>query len=331
MKGMSRTGKVWTLVAVVALAGAVGEAAVQEPATRVAAEAVDLKWSATGRLLGRLDAGARVERLAVRDGWARARVQGWVEADAVAARGKRLAIEAPEARLRAAPDGEAVAVLRQGVEVDRIAGEGEWYEVVMIGWVPESVLVEPEPAVVAAPPEPVEEVASDPAPADGGAMGRLARAVGLRGVPEGPELAPLPTGAVVRALETRGGWTRVMIEGWVPSAVVEAGAEAGIDPEMVAQAPPGAFDGRGVAWTLEHVAVLRADEHRTDFRPGETFELARVPGAAGRYVYLALPGTLAERFEEMAPFERVRVAGTIRTGKSSLTGNPIVDVGRVLP
>lgn len=330
----------WTRTALVALALGVPAvvAAVVQSESRVVVERTDLKWSATGRTLGWLAPGASVERIGGRDGWTRARVRGWVRGEALVPAGDALAIGPAEAGLTGPPPGRAaLGALARGVEVRRIATEGEWYEIELIAWLPDGA-TGPPPAPAGAPPAAVsprpEPVATRPAAApagDGGAVSRLAARSGLRAVPEGPVLADLPAGMVVRAGETRGGWTRVVIEGWVPRGAIEAGEEGDLSPDAVALAGPQTFAGRPVTWTLEHVAVQEADEWRTDFRPGEVFELARVPGTSGRYVYLALPQGMAPHFRELAPFERIRVSGTIRTGRSELTGNPIVDVTRVHP
>jgi hypothetical protein len=86
-----------------------------------------------------------------------------------------------------------------------------------------------------------------------------------------------------------------------------------------------------VRWTLEHIALQQADPWRPDFEPGEWYDLARVPGAEGRYVYLALPERLVEEFRGMSPFRTLRIEGRVRTGQSALTGTPIVELTRLLP
>ncbi|HUP20663.1 MAG TPA: hypothetical protein VM778_12015 [Gemmatimonadota bacterium] len=332
-----RAAGIRAVLAALALAGPAVVAGVVQDEPRVVVERTDLRWSNVGRRLGWLGEGARIDRIGGRDGWTRARVRGWTRADGLVPAGERLAIGRSEVPLAARAGGDPVGGLVQGVEVRRVGGEGQWYEIELIGWLPDETVATPPAEGARAPAEAVEPrpaAPERPAPAsaaDPATMSRLSARAGLRAVPEGPVLADLPAGLVVRGLETRGGWTRVVVEGWVPAGAVQAGVEGDIDPEVVATAPPGTFVGRTVTWTLEHVAVQQADEWRTDFRRGETFELARVPGMAGRYVYLVLPERLAPRFRELAPFERIRVSGTIRTGRSQLTGNPIVDVTRILP
>jgi hypothetical protein len=162
-------------------------------------------------------------------------------------------------------------------------------------------------------------------------MGSLSRGVEMRNAPEGGRIAEIPGETPVRVLESRGGWTHVRVDGWVPTSAVRAGALGDVGPEVVAAAPAGTFIGRTVRWTLEHVALQQADPWRSDFEPGEWYDLARVPGADGGYVYLALPERLVEEFRGLSPFRTVRIEGTVRTGRSELTGSPIVQVTRLLP
>jgi hypothetical protein len=244
--------------------------------------------------------------------------------------------------LRAGPGGRVLGQLVRGVGVRRIGSEGRWLEIELVGWLPESS-VSPAPAA-AAPAEvagdttsarvrdtPAREAPASSESVPASAMGTLSRGVEMRNAPEGGVIAPLPAETPVRILESRGGWTRVRVDGWVPSSSVRAGSLGEVGPDVVAAAPPGTFIGRTVRWTLEHVALQQADPWRPDFEAGEWFDLARVPGVEGRYVYLALPERLVEEFRGMSPFRTLRVEGTVRTGQSALTGTPIVEVTRLLP
>lgn len=312
------------LALALAAAAAVGGSSAQQE-LRVVVDRTDLRWSSTGRLLGRLTEGARIERLGGRGGWTRARIRGWMPAASLEPAGEGLRIGPAEEALRETPGGEAFGALVRGVEVTRLDAEGEWREITMIGWLPDSTV-----AAVGVPARPAAEEPS-PAPAPSAtAIGRLDRGVVLRGAPEGPRLVALPAGLVVRATESRGGWTRITVEGWVPAEAIETEAgDEGLDPAVVLAAPASTYDGRRISWTLEHVSVQRADAWRSDFRPGETYALTRIPGSPSPgYVYLVLPEELVEPFRELAPFTPVRVEGRIRTGRSALTGSPIVDVER---
>jgi hypothetical protein len=325
-----------TALVIAGVAAGVSGARTQGEPLLVVSPRVDLKWSSVGRLLGWLGSGARVEKAGGQGGWTRVQVRGWMPTASLEPAGARQRVKPFEESLHDAPRGEAFGGLRQSVEVTVLSRQGDWSEVQTIGWLPDGAVA---PAVqaeaAAAPADTLPPPASEPAPREtpptASAVGRLARGVELRSAPEGAGIATVPAGTVVTALETRGGWTRVAVQGWVPSAVVEAGRADDVRPEVVAAAAADAVVGRRMTWTIEHISLQRADRLRRDFRVGELFALARVPGASGIYVYLAVPERLAETFQDLAPFATVRVTGRVRTGRSELTGNPILDLERVLP
>jgi hypothetical protein len=307
---------------------------------RVSVDRAELRWSSNGRLLGWLDRGVTVERLGGRAGWARVGVHGWMWSASLEGRGDVWRVAPESENLRAAPNGRVLGQLVEGVGVRRVGGEGRWLEIELVGWLPESSVSQPAPepdsapAVTARPESPPpaaterEPEAEVVAPS---AMGTLSRGVEMRNAPQGGAIAALPAETPVRVLESRGGWTRIRVDGWVPTSSVRAGALGEVGPDVVAAAPAGTFIGRTVRWTLEHVALQQADPWRPDFEPGEWFDLARVPGVEGRYVYLALPERLVEEFRGMSPFRTLRIEGRVRTGQSALTGTPIVEVTRLLP
>jgi len=307
----------------------------------VVAERVELRWSSTGRLLGWLARGAVVERLGGRDGWTRIQVSGWVQAGALERSGETYRVVEPGAPLRTAAGGALVGGLEPGVEVRRRSDGDEWYEIEMIAWVPDETVAPAESASATDPAPAGDSADDDPAEAErpptpmqadvGGPVGRVSGRVALRTSPEGRVLAEIPDEATVRALETRGRWTRVAIEGWVPSDIVRVWREGAPEPEVVAAAAPDAFAGQTVVWTLEHVAIQEADEWRHDFTPGEVYALARVPNRVDLYVYVVLPDGLVMAFRDLPSFATVRVEGTVRTGRSELTGSPIIEATRRLP
>jgi hypothetical protein len=312
------------------------------PGLRVSVESAEVRWSSTGRLLGRLERGVELERLGGRSGWARVGLRGWMWSASLERAGDAYRVVPETENLRGGPGGRVLGQLVRGVGVRRIGGEGRWLEIELIGWLPESSVsgAQPPPAPGAASVDttavgPREAPAREAPPAgesvSASAMGTLSRGVEMRNAPQGGVIAPLPAETPVRVLESRGGWTRVRVDGWVPSSSVRAGSLGEVGPDVVAAAPAGTFIGRTVRWTLEHVALQQADPWRPDFEAGEWYDLARVPGVEGRYVYLAIPERLVEEFRGMSPFRTLRIEGTVRTGQSALTGTPIVEVTRLLP
>ena len=305
---------------------------------RVAVDRAELRWSSTGRRLGWLGRGVTVERLGGRAGWARVGVHGWMWSESLERAGGAYRVVPESENLRAAPNGRILGQLIEGVGVSGVGADGRWLQIELVGWLPESAVAQPAPETEAvtdtarpAPPPPrpvVEEPVSAVAPS---AMGTLSRGVEMRNAPQGGAVAQLPAETPIQVLESRGGWTRVRVDGWVPTSAVRAGSLSEVDPDVVAAAPAGTFIGRTVRWTLEHVALQQADAWRPDFTPGEWYDLARVPGSDGRYVYLVIPERMLEEFRGMSPFRTVRVEGRVRTGQSALTGTPIVEVTRLLP
>ena len=305
---------------------------------RISVDRAELRWSSTGRRLGWLGRGVTVERLGGRAGWARVGVHGWMWSASLERAGSAYRVTPESENLRAGPNGRILGQLVEGVGVRRLGEAGRWLQIERVGWLPASAVSQPAPETEASadtarpappPPAPVEE-STEPAVA-ASAMGTLSRGVEMRNAPQGEALAQLPAETPVRVLESRGGWTRVRVDGWVPTSAVRAGSLSEVDPDVVAAAPAGTFIGRTVRWTLEHVALQQADAWRPDFTPGEWYDLARVPGSDGRYVYLVVPERMLEEFRGMSPFRTLRVEGTVRTGQSALTGTPIVDLTRLLP
>ena len=304
---------------------------------RISVDRAELRWSSTGRRLGWLGRGVTVERLGGRAGWARVGVQGWMWSESLERAGGAYRVAPESENLRAAPNGRILGQLVEGVGVRRIAEEGRWLQIELVGWLPESSVTQPtreteaaaDTARPAPPPRPVEE--EEPPAVAASAMGTLSRGVEMRSAPEGGAVAQLPAETPIQVLESRGGWTRVRVDGWVPTSAVRAGSLSEVDPDVVAAAPAGTFIGRTVRWTLEHVALQQADAWRPDFTPGEWYDLARVPGSDGRYVYLVIPERMLEEFRGMSPFRTLRIEGTVRTGQSALTGTPIVELTRLLP
>jgi hypothetical protein len=101
-----------------------------------------------------------------------------------------------------------------------------------------------------------------------------------------------------------------------PSALVPADLTA--DPQ--------GHVGRVVSWVLQFISLERAEEIRTDFRQGEPFLLTRFGGPEGPFVYVAVPPERLTEAQGLVPLERVTVTARVRSGASSLTGTPIVDL-----
>ena len=134
----------------------------------------------------------------------------------------------------------------------------------------------------------------------------------------------------MRMLGREGNWVRVQLDGWVwsPEGVAGEGASDGVidvTPEQVA-AEPASYRGRVVSWSLQFIALERAERVRTDFFEGEPYLLTRAGTSDGGFVYVAVPQERLEEVRGLTPLERVQVVGRIRTGSAGLTGSPILDL-----
>ena len=132
-------------------------------------------------------------------------------------------------------------------------------------------------------------------------------------------------------LRTAGDWVKVRLEGWMPKDALGAPAPAA-GPVTVAMvvADPTAYRGAEVTWPLETITLEQADGSRDDFSEGEHYLLTRSATGEREYVYVAIPASLVEAFRKLPSFTRLTIRGTIRTGRSALVGNPIVDLRELL-
>jgi len=132
-------------------------------------------------------------------------------------------------------------------------------------------------------------------------------------------------------LGREGSWARVRLEGWAwmpseagrPAAAVE-GPRILTPADLTAN--PTEYSGRVVSWELQFISLERAEKVRTDFFEGEPFLLTRFGGGDGPFVYVALPPDRVQEAEGLTPLEGLSVTGRVRTGASSLTGTPIIDL-----
>jgi hypothetical protein len=149
--------------------------------------------------------------------------------------------------------------------------------------------------------------------------------------PDGDTLAVAAPSRDLQVVSREGNWARVRVDGWVWMPTSAQGAAAvettpsTLTPQELASNPE-AHAGRVVSWALQFISLERAEAIRTDFRQGEPFLLARYGGSEGPFVYVAVPPERVTDVEGLVPLERISVTARVRTGASSLTGSPIVDL-----
>ncbi|MEO7359526.1 MAG: hypothetical protein ABI120_04310, partial [Gemmatimonadaceae bacterium] len=149
----------------------------------------------------------------------------------------------------------------------------------------------------------------------------------LRSGPDGHVVATLPEGTVVTPLTADNGWTRVRLEGWVPTSDLTDATEKAAGELSAAdlRADPVGTKGRTVRWTVEALSYQIADGLRRELN-GEPYLLARGPGKERSILYLAVPDSLVEAARALAPLSTITVTARVRSGRSQPGGVPILDL-----
>jgi hypothetical protein len=298
-----------------------------------------------GVVLGRLSAGAPLLVLERSGNWLQADVEGWVWLSSLQRSEGEFDLVVSVAggeNLRSGPRGSVVGRLEEGTLLEELGREPGWAQVRRRAWIwSASVEAAAAPATsVATPP-----TAAGTSPAAGrevaGAAPPARRPEGFATVgpggapiltsPDGDTLAHARPTSDLQIVAREGNWARVRLEGWVwmpaGAAAGPAGSEtpAALVPEDLSR-EPATHVGRVVAWALQFISLERAEEIRTDFRQGEPFLLTRFGGPEGPFVYVAVPQERLTEVQGLVPLERISVTARVRTGASSFTGAPIVDL-----
>lgn len=291
----------------------------------------NLRAEPNGVVVAVLEPGMRLEVLREQGNWMEVVMEGWVWTQSLQARESgaydyRVGVPGGE-NLRDRPRGRVLARLEEGALLEGVDRAPGWIQVRRQAWIWKSSVTPVEPVAqggsAAAPEEPPPAVT---------AGFRAGDASPVLASPDGDTLGVLRPGAELPVTARQGNWARVRLEGWVwlPGGDVEEGspapADSGVGLEDVARDPE-AFVGRLVTWELQFVSLEAAESVRTDFYEGEPFLLTRPASeGAGRFVYVAVPPEQLQGARRLAPLERITVTARIRTGASSLTGAPILDL-----
>lgn len=309
-------------------------------ARTVSAAKENLRSGPNGARRGTLQRGADLTVLGRSGSWLNVETRGWFWAGSARGSGAQRTVAPAVENLRVAPGAAIQGVLTRGAPLQVVGSAGRWLEVAVRGWIwePSTRALEPAqpaapaPAREAAPPgAPAAEASAEPAATP---SRTLSRSIPLKDGPDGELVAQALAGGRIVPLRTQGDWVKVRVEGWVPRDLIEEGAPSRRDGEPVtvamAAADPEAYRGVEATWKLELIAVEQADERRTDFRPGEHYLLTRNVTGEREYVYVAVSPGVALELRDLAPFTRITVRGRIRTGRSALVGNPILDLQELI-
>ncbi|MGH7548079.1 MAG: hypothetical protein ACREMM_07885 [Gemmatimonadales bacterium] len=303
---------------------------------------------AGGKRLARLARGAVLLASETQGDWLYVTLEGWIFATSVGPTpraGFDLTVtRAPEENLRSAPAGALVAKLPPGFLLTRVneGSTGRWIHVTRAGWIAttdvepvaqvassrvagsDSVAAGPAPGAA----RPEDTTPSPPAPpADPGRVESARRTILYR-APEGPPAGTLVPSAPLRVLGRSGEWTRVEVQGWVKSADLQT-APAGVLLGVTAaelRTEPQRYMGQVLRWTLQFIALQKADELRPDMPHGATYMLARGPLPERGFVYVVVPEPKRVELEALTPLATLQVTARVRAGRSRFLGNPVLDL-----
>ncbi|PYP14573.1 MAG: hypothetical protein DMD52_13300 [Gemmatimonadetes bacterium] len=313
---------------------------------------------AGGKRLARLARGAQVAGGDAQGDWLAVTLEGWIFATSVGPTpraGFDLAVtRAPEENLRSAPAGALVGKLPQGFLLTRVSDGGmdRWVHVTRTGWVqkgdveavaqvassrmaadsdttPARLTPGRSPGVTATPGRGpgVGQPDTSPAAPDPSHVESARRTVLYR-APEGAPTGTLAPSAPLRVLGRSGDWTRVEIDGWVRSGDLQA-APAGVLVGVSAaelRAEPQRYVGQVLRWTLQFIAVQKADELRPDIPNGAMYLLARGPLPERGFVYVVVPEAKRAQLDALTPLATVQVTARVRAGRTRFLGNPVLDL-----
>ena len=303
----------------------------------------NLRQEPEGTLLARVLQGTEMTVVGEQGRWRQVRLEGWIWAPSVRStnrNGYDLEVSSDGGEnLRATPNGEIRARTREGMLFTRLGRQGNWFRVQREAWMWAPSLDVRQ----------VQETGEDQGDeasggsGEGGPEGTSGSGdeapehvtVGERPVRlhttarDGDSTATIYPGSSLEVLARKGEWTRVRMDGWVRSPSLVSPDSAGVESDLTAaelRQNPETDQGRRVRWTVQFVALRRAEAIRTDFYEGEPFLLARPPGSSEGFVYLAVPPELLSEARDLKALQSIEVLARVRTGSSSLMGVPILDL-----
>ena len=284
-----------------------------------------------GTVLGRVMRGAAVTFGETQGAWRQVTLEGWVATSAVKSDARdgfdvSIAIAAG-APLRTTPASAAPvrASGRFGALFDRVETRGGWMHVRRTAWLP---LAATEAPTAGAEPTAAPPAAQLAVPDSGEAA--IRGGASLSAVAGGPPIGTVEVPRRVELLERRDGWNRVQLEVWVPDAQLQGAQDEGPITAEAIRAEPDRFIGQTVEWTLQVLAVQRADELRPELPRGQPYVLARGPLPETGFVYLVVQGEAVDEFSQLPPLAQVRVRATVRAGRTRHLPTPVLDLVRRL-
>jgi hypothetical protein len=280
-----------------------------------------------GSILARVFPGTMLGVVDRQGSWVQVDLEGWVWARSLQESeraGFDLRVSAAQGEnLRDAPSGEVLGRLASGMLLEELDRRPGWIHVRRRAWIWAASVVETSSTTSEASAPPI-------ARRPGGFVSAGEAGAAILTAPDGDTLARTVPRAELAVTAREGNWARVRLEGWTWLPAVPEGdpasAEApALEPADLLEAPD-AHRGRVVSWEVQFISLERAESVRTDFFEGEPFLLARFGGAEGVFVYIAVAPDRVQEVQGLVPLERIAITARVRTGSSSLTATPIVDL-----
>jgi hypothetical protein len=313
--------------------------------------AADLvKDPATGALIAHLTAGTNVVRGRVQGEWQEATIEGWVAATALRddPRGNVATVTPAEGTTihAAAGSGGSLGTAHFGMRVTRLETKSGWAHVRRAGWLERSAFkapaaAKPKPAAVPTKPavEPTKSAVSaasaagaapPAAPATNSATTMLAGGTTFAAGPAGSSIGVFEVPVKAEVLEHRNGWARVRIDAWVRDGSLGEAPPPGSITAADIRNQPDRYIGQTVEWTLQVIAVEKADELRPELPTGQPYVLARGPLPESGFVYMVIAPDQEATFRGLEPLTKIRVRATVRAGRSKYLPVPVLTLVRRL-
>jgi hypothetical protein len=288
----------------------------------------NVRRAPNGEVLARVAAGTQLPVVSREGQWLAVDLEGWVWSRSLQVSdrdGFDLVVVEPQGEnLRSAPSGDIRARLGRGMLLDEVERRPGWIRVRRRAWIwSESVVETSTTPQVEAPAPEADRPARYFFTGDRGAV--------ILTAPDGDTVARASPRSEVAVLAREGNWARVRVEGWAwlpASDTIATSTDTSGTPPSPADlgGDPDRYRGTMVTWELQFISLERAEAVRTDFFEGEPYLLTRFGGAGGAFVYVAVPPERVQEVSGLAALERLRVSGRVRTGASSLTGSPIIEL-----
>lgn len=289
--------------------------------------------------LASLPVGLELTAIARNGQWIQTTLEGWVWARSLGSTdrdGFDLVVSpAGGENLRAAPNGDIVARLSAGALLDEVERQSGWVRVHRTGWVYGDFLTRVASAQSAPPPPPPARAgqtgssAPPPAAGDVGLDRAILRAdVEVKRVPDGETTGSLAAQTPVKVLARSGEWVRIQTEGWVRESDLRPAAPGvlvGVAGAEV-RSRPSEFTGKLLQWTVQFIAIQRADELRRDIPEGQRYLLTRGPLPEAGFVYVVLSEEQLVEVQRLPPLAELVIIGRVRAARSQYLGNPVLDL-----